>query len=166
MVAKSSRQANPVPVVLEKKPNQYKCLWEILVWEMLGHPFNRTSIDYFGYLTVDLSRNRPRKRYGALFTYLVTRAVNTDLAKSLSTEDFLLVLQRFLGLYGRPRCIHSDNGTNFVGAERELREVLKLREEFRGLFKVRDHRVAFPTTPRSSFWWISREFGKPTNKIL
>ena len=79
-------------------------------------------MDYFGPLTVGLNRNRTAKRYGALFTCLVTRAVYLDLSTSLSTEDFLLVLRRFVGLYGRPRSIHSDNGTNFVGAERELRE--------------------------------------------
>ena len=88
--------------------------------DMLTLPFSRTSVDYFGPLTVGLNRNRTDKRYGALFTCLVTRAVYLDLAKSLATEDFLLILRRFVGLYGRPRSIHSDNGTNFVGAEREL----------------------------------------------
>ena len=65
------------------------------------------------------------KRYGALFTCLVTRAVYFDLSKSLSTEYFLLILRRLVGLYEGPRSIHSDNGTNFVGAERELREEIK-----------------------------------------
>ena len=93
--------------------------------DMLTLPFSRTSVDYFGPLTVGLNRNRTDKRYGALFTCLVTRAVYLDLAKSLATEDFLLILRRFVGLYGRPRSIHSDNGTNFVGAERELREEIQ-----------------------------------------
>lgn len=47
-----------------------------------------------------------------------------DVATSLSTDDFLLLLRRFIGLYGKPRRIFSDNGTNFVGAERELREAV------------------------------------------
>ena len=93
--------------------------------DMLTLPFNRTSVDYFGPLTVGLNRNRTEKRYGALFTCLVTRAVYLDLSKSLSTEDFLLILRRFVGLYGRPRSINSDNGTNFFGSERELREEIK-----------------------------------------
>jgi hypothetical protein len=45
-----------------------------------------------------------------------------DFAASLSSGDFLFILRRFIGLYGKPRSLHSDNGTNFVGAERLLRE--------------------------------------------
>ena len=90
--------------------------------DMLSHPFSRTSVDYFGPLMVEVTRGKPTKRYGAIFTCLTTRAVYLDLAKTLSSEDFLLVLRRFVGLYGRPRSIHSDNGTNFVGAERMLKE--------------------------------------------
>ena len=48
-----------------------------------------------------------------------------DLATSLSTADFLLVLRRFIGEHGTPTDIYSDNGTNFVGAERELREAVE-----------------------------------------
>ena len=32
---------------------------------------------------------------------------------------------RFIARRGRPKAIYSDNGTNMVGAERELRESLK-----------------------------------------
>ena len=44
---------------------------------------------------------------------------------SLSADDSLLVLRRFVRLYGKPKSIHSDNGNNFVGADRELSEELK-----------------------------------------
>jgi hypothetical protein len=36
--------------------------------------------------------------------------------------DFLLSLRRFIAMFRSPEVLHSDNGTNFVGAERELRE--------------------------------------------
>ena len=36
--------------------------------------------------------------------------------------DVILALRRFIAIYKKPRRMHSDNGTNFVGAERELRE--------------------------------------------
>ena len=83
-------------------------------------PFHRTAVDYFGPFQVGFGRNRTMKRYGALFTCLVTRAVFVDLAKSLSSDDFLLVFRRFISVYGAPRCVYSDNGTNFVGAEKEI----------------------------------------------
>jgi transposase InsO family protein len=40
-------------------------------------------------------------------------------------RDFLLILRRFVGLYGQHRVFNTDNGTNFVGAERELSEALE-----------------------------------------
>ena len=83
-------------------------------------PFTFTAVDYFGPLETEYGRGRTVKRYGALFTCLTTRAVYLDLAKTLSTVDFLLVYRRFTALYGDPQVLHSDNGTNFVGAEREL----------------------------------------------
>ena len=38
-----------------------------------------------------------------------------------STMEFLQVLRRFLAIRGRPAVIMSDNGSQFVGAEKELR---------------------------------------------
>ena len=53
-----------------------------------------------------------------------SRAVHLEVAKSLETDDFMLVLIRFLNRRGHVKEIRSDNGTTFVGAEREIRESL------------------------------------------
>lgn len=66
------------------------------------------------------------KRYGCLFTCLVTRAVHIEVAHSLDTDSFLSALYRSIALRGLPELIHSDNGRNFVGADEELRALLKL----------------------------------------
>lgn len=65
------------------------------------------------------------KRWGALFTCLVTRAVFVDVAISLSLDDFLMVLRLFAAIYRKPAHMFSDNGTNLVKEERILREELK-----------------------------------------
>lgn len=44
-------------------------------------------------------------------TVLVTQAVNVHMAISLSTNDFLMVLRRFVSAYGKPAHICLDNGT-------------------------------------------------------
>ena len=70
---------------------------------------------------------RAEKVRGGLFTCLTTRAVYLDVAVSMASENFLLVLCRFIGLYGKPKRIHSDSEINFVGAEHFLwDEILKL----------------------------------------
>jgi hypothetical protein len=62
-----------------------------------------------------------RKNYICLFTCLHMRAVHLEVAHSLDTDSCIMALRRFQARRGVPVCIMSDNGTNFVGAERELR---------------------------------------------
>lgn len=87
-------------------------------------PFYMTACDYFGPYNVKISRNKTAKHYGVLFTCLNTRAVHLEMAVDLSTMEFLQVLRRFLAIRGRPAVILSDNGSQFVGAEKELRQMV------------------------------------------
>ena len=64
------------------------------------------------------------KRYSTLFTCMTTRAVHLELAGDMSTDSFILALRRFKARRGHPKSIRSDNGSNFVGAERELKDAL------------------------------------------
>ena len=85
------------------------------------YPFQHTGIDYFGPFRVKRGRKLER-RYGCLFTCLQCRAVHLELAQSLSTDSFILTLVRFINRRGVPKELYSDNGGNFVGAERELKD--------------------------------------------
>ena len=87
-------------------------------------PFYYTAVDYFGPYVVKVGRNKTMKHYGVLFTCLNTRAVHVEMAVDLSTMEFLQVLRRFFAVRGYPRVMLSDNGTQFVGADRELREAI------------------------------------------
>jgi hypothetical protein len=87
-------------------------------------PFQFTGVDYFGPMLVKRARSRI-KRWGCLFSCLVTRAIHCELADSLETDDFLLVLRCFISRRGKPQQIFSDNATNFVGADRELQDCLQ-----------------------------------------
>ena len=55
---------------------------------------------------------------------MTTRAVHLELAGDMSTDSFILVLRRFKVCKGHPKSIQSDNGSNFIGAEGELKDVL------------------------------------------
>ena len=67
---------------------------------------------------------REVKVYGCLFTCMSTRACHLELLDDLSTDHFIMALKRFIARRGRPQSIHSDNGTNFVGANNELRKYI------------------------------------------
>ena len=100
-------------------------------------PFYNTGVDHFGPLLVKESRSTV-KRYGCLFTCLMTRAVHLEVAHSLETDSFIIALRRMMARRGKPRNISSDNGTNFVGAEQELNECLH-----RPRFQTRCHNTEF-----------------------
>lgn len=53
---------------------------------------------------------------------MTTRAVHIDVLSSLDTDSFLMALRRFVARRGKPSELLSDQGTNFKGGERELRE--------------------------------------------
>ena len=84
-------------------------------------PFLYTSCDYFGPVKVKVGRNKTAKHYGVIFTCLNTRAVHCELATDLTTMEFLQVLRRFFSYRGYPKVLISDNGSQMVGAEHELR---------------------------------------------
>lgn len=87
-------------------------------------PFSSVGVDYFG--PFDVKRGRSTvKRYGVIFTCLTSRSVHLEVAYSLDTASCINAIRRFIARRGPVRSIRSDNGTNLVGAERELREALE-----------------------------------------
>ena len=86
-------------------------------------PFTCVGIDYFGPFLVRQKRSLV-KRYGAIFTCLALRAVHLEISHTLDTDSFILALRRFIARRGQVKEIRSDNGTNFTGAEKELRVMI------------------------------------------
>ena len=82
-------------------------------------------MDYAGpFITVQGRGKQRQKRWLCLFTCLATRALHLELAWSLDTGSFLNAFTRFVSRRGVPSEVISDNGTNFVGAVNELRELV------------------------------------------
>ncbi|XP_011858303.1 PREDICTED: uncharacterized protein LOC105555871, partial [Vollenhovia emeryi] len=88
--------------------------------------FLNVGIDYGGPFNVKVSRNKSSKAYLCLFVCLATRAVHLELVTDLSTAAFLNALRRFIARRGKCANIYSDNGSNFVGANNELKALLNL----------------------------------------
>ena len=78
---------------------------------------------YFGPFTIKENR-KELKRYGVLFTCMASRAIQLETTTSTETDSFLNALRCFLSRRGPIRQICCDQGTNFVGARRELKEAL------------------------------------------
>lgn len=98
-------------------------------------PFYSTGVDYCGPVLVKMTKRKgstPNKCYIAIFVCFSTKALHLELVEDLTTNSFIAALRRFMSRRGKPKDIFSDNGTNFVGAHRELQELVELwkTEEF------------------------------------
>lgn len=93
-----------------------------------SRPFTVTGIDYAG--PVFIKGGTPRrptriKTYICVFICFSTKAIHLETVSDMTTAAFLAALTRFTARRGRPAKIHTDNGSNFVGAEAELRRMLE-----------------------------------------
>ena len=86
-------------------------------------PFTYCGVDLFGPFMIKTGR-KEHKRYGAIFTCLASRAVHLEVCNSLETDSFIQSLRRFIARRGPVTQLRCDNGTNFRGAEKELRKAL------------------------------------------
>ena len=86
-------------------------------------PFTHVGLDYFGPIEVKKGRSLV-KRYGALFTCLTCRAVHLEVAHSLNTDSCINAIRRFICRRGQVKEIRTDNGTNFVSTNRELKQAI------------------------------------------
>ncbi|UYV75610.1 hypothetical protein LAZ67_13000736, partial [Cordylochernes scorpioides] len=89
-----------------------------------GKPFSISGVDYAGPVNLRLSKGRGRKTekgYICLFVCFVTRAVHLELVTDASTPTFMSAFKRFVARRGHCTRLYSDQGTNFVGAARQLR---------------------------------------------
>ena len=57
-----------------------------------------------------------------MFTCMSSRVVHIETTNSMITDSFILALRRIINQRGNVRIIHTDNGTNFVGANIKLRK--------------------------------------------
>lgn len=78
-------------------------------------PFAITGIDYLGPLLIKSENDidETKKIWIALFTCGTVRAIHLEIAESLSTQDFIHCLRRFIATRGTPEVIISDNAKQF-----------------------------------------------------
>lgn len=111
--------------------------------------FTYCGADYFGPWLVKEGR-KTVKRYGVLFTCLASRGVHIETATALDSSSFINALRRFISLRGQIRLLRSDRGTNFVGAQRELKEALAEMDEGKVKEYLHDNQCEFEFNPPAS----------------
>ncbi|XP_046404411.1 uncharacterized protein LOC124169753 isoform X2 [Ischnura elegans] len=89
-------------------------------------PFFNTGVDCAGPLLIKSGSWRTKtkvKCYVTIFVCLASKAIHLEVVSDMTSQAFLAALRRFIARRGRCSQIYSDNGSNFVGAARELQEL-------------------------------------------
>ncbi|XP_031638197.1 uncharacterized protein LOC116350532 [Contarinia nasturtii] len=99
-------------------------------------PFQHVGVDMAGPYQMRVSnkinantraRQMPdMKGWIAVFVCLVTRAIHLEAVEGMSSDDFFVAYTKFTSRRGDPEKIYSDNGTNFIGADKELKKALEI----------------------------------------
>ena len=93
--------------------------------------FDKVGVDYAGPVFIKHGYVRKPivvKAYICVFVSLSVKAVHLELVSDLTSDAFIACLRRFISRRGKPSLIWSDHGTNFVGANRELQELVEFLE--------------------------------------
>ena len=83
-------------------------------------PFTNTGMDVFGPFIVKRGR-QTQKKYGVIFCCMASRAIHLELMDDMTSDSTVNAIRRFQARRGRVKMIRCDNGTNFLGAMKEMR---------------------------------------------
>ncbi|EYB91440.1 hypothetical protein Y032_0206g1994 [Ancylostoma ceylanicum] len=78
-----------------------------------SHPFQHIGLDFFDLPSTHLEAGKTHG-YGCIFTCMVTRLIHLEMVDSMSTEDFINALRRFVARRGVPDSITCDNAPSFL----------------------------------------------------
>lgn len=132
-------------------------------------PFETTGVDYAGPFQILNKPGRGAKLfkcYLVIFVCFSTKAVHLEVVTNLTTEHFLMCLKRFTSRRGIPHDLYSDNGSTFIGARNELKEL--------GRFILKNQSYFADVTSQDNINWhfithtllISEVYGNQPSKAL
>ena len=94
-------------------------------------PFLNAGIDYVGPFEIKSGNTRSKttiKCYVVFFVCMATKFIYLQFVYNLTSEAFIAALKRFIARRGLIDHLYSDNGSNYVGANRELKAFFKSQE--------------------------------------
>lgn len=115
------------------KPTQ-QLMADLPVNRVIQHrAFLHTGVDFSGPFITKTYTGRSRgihanptqKSYISIFICLATKAIHIEFVSDMSTPAFIACYKRFVAIRGKCSDMYSDNGKNFVGANKEIREQFK-----------------------------------------
>lgn len=120
--------------------------------------FSVLGVDYAGPFLIKnsfLRNTKSIKSWVCIFICFSSKAIHIELVTELSTNSFLNAFKRLIARRGFPSDVYSDNGTNFVCADRLINEI---KEDVFQNFLI-DNRISWhfipPRSPHHGGLWES-----------
>ena len=90
----------------------------------VGAVFHSVGIDMFCPMEVTQGRGKARgKRYGLIITCCFSRAISVEVMRDASADSCLLAFKRHAAIYGQPKEINSEQGTNLGYVKKVMNEI-------------------------------------------
>ena len=94
--------------------------------------FENVGVDYAGPIYIKYGHVRKPtvvKAYICVFVSLSVKAAHLELVSDLTSEAFISTFRRFIARRGKPSLVWSDHGSNFVGAQKDLKQLAEFLED-------------------------------------
>ncbi|XP_063975044.1 uncharacterized protein LOC135161426 [Diachasmimorpha longicaudata] len=102
--------------------------------------FSNTGVDYAGPVSLKTWRGRghkTQKGWLVIFVCMATSALHLEAVTDYTADGFIAAYRRFVSRRGYCRHLYSDCGTNFIGADKELKKLFSAgAKEFQHLSAV------------------------------
>lgn len=120
---------NCKPCIIDKAKSKNQLMGQLPAVRVNPHrAFINSGVDYAGPISIRTSKGRGQhatKGYICLFVCMSTRAIHLEAVTDLTSQAFIAAFRRFVARRGHCKHIWSDNGTNFIGAAKELKELFQ-----------------------------------------
>ena len=102
----------------------------------IAAPFEVSGLDIFGHFNIRHGGRGTHKRWVLLATCFVTRAIFLLPLRDMTSGTVINALVKMNSQFPSLKKVHSDNGSNFCGADREIREAVEKWDKNDFAFKL------------------------------
>lgn len=130
---------------------------------MADKPFTNTAVDYTGAILVKFSNGRgakSQKAYISIFVCMATKAIHIEAVGDMTAAAFIAAFRRLVARRGAIKNLYSDNGTNFVKANKTLQENFDLANE-----EQYNNEICKELTAQNTRWHFSPPGGPHFNGL-
>ena len=115
-----------------------------------GKTFEVVGVDFAGPL---FAKDCSNKFYIVLFTCATVRAIHLEIVPSLTVEDFIRSLRRFVARRGLPSIIYSDNAKTYKRSAFEITYLNALMESPKFVEFLTNNKIKWKNIVERAPWW-------------